>query len=392
MSTALEAYPVRLHMGQPFVHAGKSRRLTASVLLRVDSGGVTGWGEAAPRPYVTGETVNGVLDALAAVRPYELDPLLADAGFEQSVRRLAGCDWAALCGPAHPSAAAAMELAVLDLVCRRHGRGAADALRVLDWPAGLLRRRPAAAAASYVIDLAREPREAVARLHPDSVTRIRHVKLKATTDVAACVRRTAEVRDLFGPGTGLSVDVNGAWAADAAVDAAGRLRELGVAWLEEPVAARDWIGMRRIRQEAGMAVMLDESCSGVADLRAAADHQAADHVNARISKCGGVLATLRLIAAARELGLGAQLGVHVGEVGPLWAAGRLLACNVDGLLTSEAGKQDEWFPQQPLTEPPYAVDRRAYLAPPLDGPGLGVVPAAALLDQCIPLPRKAETV
>jgi hypothetical protein len=45
--------------------------------------------------------------------------------------------------------------------------------------------------------------------------------------------------------------------------------------------------------------------------------------------------------------------------------------------TVEAGRQDEWF-DRPFTTPPYPVDRTRHLAPPLDGPGTGVVPTALL--------------
>lgn len=390
MIGAIEAYAARIPMQRPFVHAGKRRNHTASVLVSVDAGGQRGWGEAAPRPYVTGETVQSVLDALARVEPAAVADLIDLTDFATAVRGLAAADLIGLLGGGRPmpSAAAALEIALFDLACRLHGQAGFTALQRVPATAGLLRQAPVAVPVSYVLDLARDPVEAVAALHPDSIPAIRHVKLKATADADACVRRTAAVRDLFGPHTQLSVDVNGDWDGSSAVRTASRLRELDVAWVEEPVTPRDWAAMRNIRLGAGMPVMLDESCTGLADLRTAAEEQAADYVNARVSKCGGILPTLALIATARELGLGAQLGVHVGEVGPLWAAARLLACSVAGLATAEAGKQDEWFPE-PLTDPPYAVDRRGYLASPLDGVGIGLIPNAVLLGQCSPQPQKA---
>ncbi len=76
-----------------------------------------------------------------------------------------------------------------------------------------------------------------------------------------------------------------------------------------------------------------------------------------------------------------QIGVQVGEVGPLWATGRLVATALPDLVAVEAGRQDEWFPPD-LTTPPYAVDRAASLAPVLGGPGTGVRVTRALLDRC----------
>jgi L-alanine-DL-glutamate epimerase-like enolase superfamily enzyme len=124
--------------------------------------------------------------------------------------------------------------------------------------------------------------------------------------------------------------------------------------------------------------MLDESFRDEADLRLAVELRAATHVNVRISKCGGLIASARLAALARSAGLGCQLGVQVGEVGPLWAAGRTLGCALAGLRAAETGRQDEWF-REPLTVPAFAVDRHAQTAHPLPGPGCGVVPSARLL-------------
>jgi L-alanine-DL-glutamate epimerase-like enolase superfamily enzyme len=247
--------------------------------------------------------------------------------------------------------------------------------------AALLRPEAEPVSVSLVLDLAHDPVSEAKRLGPSAVAAVRHLKLKADADTEACLSRVAAARAAFGPQVRIAVDANCAWSTAAAVRAASALRPLGIVWIEEPLAPRDWNGLRAVREDGGVPIMLDESCTGVADLALAADHGAVDYVNVRISKCGGLFPAVALAAAARERGLGAQLGVHVGEIGPLWAAGRLLACGLAGLAAAEAGRQDEWFPE-PLTQPPYRVDRTRYLAPPLTRPGLGVEPTAALLRQC----------
>jgi L-Ala-D/L-Glu epimerase len=360
----IEVHPVRIPMGRPFVHAGHRRTRTASVLVAVDAAGRRGWGEAAPRPYVTNESVETVLGALNRLGPNDLTELVDLTDFETAMRNLARLEL-----PGGPAARAAVEVALFDLACRLHDRDGLAGLRCV--APTLVAREPVPAPVSLVLDLGRNP--------PDLGT-VRHVKVKASADIDDCLRRVAAVRDRFGPGTGISVDVNGDWDVSVAsdvIDAARRLRALGVAWLEEPVAARDWAAMAEIRRATGMPVMLDESCSGLDDLDTATRLGAADYVNARISKCGGIFPTLRLIAAARERGIGAQLGVHVGEIGPLPAAARLLTCAVGGLVTAEAGRPEEWFPQ-PLTEPPLLVDRTRYVVDPLPGNGIGIEPSGAL--------------
>jgi len=379
----IEVYPVQIPMDRPFVHAGKRRTQTASVLVAVNAEGCRGWGEGAPRPYVTNETVQTAIDALGCVAPRFLNGLINFTDFTTAMRDLARIDLVRLLSGQQtmPAAAAALEIALFDLICRLHDQEGLSGLHCVPEASTLLNRVASPSPVSLVLDLARDPTETIAQLDPESVDAIRHVKLKATADVGDCVRRVAVVRERFGSDTRISVDVNGDWDGAVAIRAARQLRSLGVAWLEEPVAARDWATMREIRETGGVHVMLDESCTGLADLDIAVRLGAADYINARISKCGGIFPTLALIAAARELGVGAQLGVHVGEVGPLWAASRLVSCAANSLLTVEAGKQEEWFPV-PMTEPPYVVDRKKYVAAPLSGIGIGIIPNKTLLEQC----------
>lgn len=387
MIEAIDAYPVEIPMDRPFLHARSSRARTASVLVSVAVAGCRGWGEGAPRSYVTNETVQTVVDALGRVDPRILAELIDFGDFTTAMRDLAGCDFTRLFGVSRrmPAAAAALEIALFDLICQLHQRPGLSGLGSVPEASALINRRASAVPVSFVVDLAGVA-ERIEQLHPESLAAIRHVKVKVTADVADSVRRVAVVRERFGSATQISVDVNGDWDRATAVAAARQLVGLGVAWIEEPVAPRSWEVLREIRESTGMAVMLDESCTGLADLDIAAERAAADYVNVRISKCGGIFPTLALINAARERSLGAQLGVHVGEVGPLWAAARLVSCAVDSLAAVEAGKQDEWFPV-PLTDPPYAIDRVTWMAEPLDGIGIGIVPTGTLLEQCAQRPE-----
>ncbi|MBP5231840.1 MAG: hypothetical protein J6333_00365, partial [Planctomycetes bacterium] len=64
---AMECFVVRIPFRFSFRHALAERRQADSVLLRVElAGGAVGWGEAVPRAYLTGESVESVVDDLRA--------------------------------------------------------------------------------------------------------------------------------------------------------------------------------------------------------------------------------------------------------------------------------------------------------------------------------------
>jgi L-alanine-DL-glutamate epimerase-like enolase superfamily enzyme len=385
MIERIEVHAAAVPMQRSFDHARMRRTASDSVLVRVGIDGVDGWGEGAPRGYVTAETVNTVVSRLRSVPVAELAELIAWDSFDASVASLRELDLPRLVGGGQPApaAAAALELALLDAVCRRYGRPVRDAIERSGVPDGVWRAEPQPVPVALVLDLARDPAPVLAELAAPTRASIRHVKVKVPADPAASLALARAAVAAVAEGTTVSLDANCGWAAGDAVRLAGDLAELGIAWVEEPVAPRDWWTMRRMVR-AGLPVMLDESCVDGADLDIAARAGAATHINVRVSKCGGLLAAARLVARAAGAGLAYQIGVQVGEVGPLWAAGRALATLAAAPVAVEAGQQDRWF-ADPLTEPPYAVDRHRYVAEPLDGPGLGVVPTDALLKQCTPM-------
>src|SRR2546423_11226133 len=127
---------VRIPMRRPFSHAAHARDHAESVLVHCRIGNVTGWGEGAPRPYVTGETTAGARQALAGEGSLLLLEQLAGlwasgAAFEAGPWALAALDIPRMLGGLRraPAAAAALETALLDAWCRLFDRPLRDVVR-----------------------------------------------------------------------------------------------------------------------------------------------------------------------------------------------------------------------------------------------------------------------
>jgi muconate cycloisomerase len=95
-----------------------------------------------------------------------------------------------------------------------------------------------------------------------------------------------------------------------------------------------------------------------------------DLFNVRLSKCGGFLASLRLVQYAKLHGLGCQLGCQVGETAILSAAGRHFASSVGGLRYVE-GSYDRFLVREALGKKDLTF-RRGGWAEALPGGGLGI--------------------
>jgi muconate cycloisomerase len=168
----------------------------------------------------------------------------------------------------------------------------------------------------------------------------------------------------------IRLDANEAWHATEVLDRVQPLVRFNPTALEQPVPHAEVDCLAELRPRLGVPVMLDESLCGYPDAIAAIEKGTADLLNVRLSKCGGILPSLRIIALAQTSGLGVQLGCHPGETSLLSAAGRHVAARVSGLRYVE-GSYDRHILRSNVTtrDITFGYGGRAR---PLTGPGLGV--------------------
>ncbi|MEY9939129.1 mandelate racemase/muconate lactonizing enzyme family protein [Streptacidiphilus sp. MAP5-3] len=357
-------YWVRLPMATPFDHPAARRRTSDSLVLRIGVDGVYGVGECAPRPYVTGETSDGVVAALSQVPMGALLARIARTHPADLLRQLRAEGFAGTFGiDGGNNLVCLLETAVLDLLGHRLGLTARQLIGVEREKGGQDSER---LAVSQVLDLSIGVEEFLASRGP-----FHFVKIKASDDIDRDARTVRAIRDHVGDGVPVMVDANMSWTPANAASRARRLGECGATLIEEPLPKRDWASLRALRRESGLGIMLDESVCTLDDARDAVAAEACDALNVRIAKNGGLLRAARLVDFARAHGLGFQIGVQVAEVGPLINAGRALAFGNRDAMTVEAGQSDRFFPDM-IVAPPPAVDRRTNTIAPAAGPGLAM--------------------
>ena len=120
----------------------------------------------------------------------------------------------------------------------------------------------------------------------------------------------------------LQCDVNEAWTLDEALDA---LPQIDVEYCEQPLRAGD-PGGAELKRRSPVPVYVDEDCHTLADVAACAER--AHGINVKLAKSGGIREAMRMVHAARALGLGCMLGCMV-ESGLGIAAGAHVASLFD---------------------------------------------------------------
>jgi L-alanine-DL-glutamate epimerase-like enolase superfamily enzyme len=347
-----------------FEHAAASRDRAENVIVIADDGaGRIGLGEGCPRAYVTGETVQSALAALARWRKEGCETLDDLSSLDAWMRaRSADID-------ANPSAFAALELALLDVFARRSERTLEQLLGVA------VTTHEIRASAVYGTG---PTAKLLAQAALYTLNGMRDAKLKLTGN-AGRDRARARMLARFGR---VRLDANNLWptAADACRGLEGVARH---AWaVEEPVQPRDWQGLADVGARTRLALVLDESATHPRDLAALVPGPQYV-VNVRVSKLGGLLRTLAMIRAARARGLGLVVGAQVGETSILARAGIVAAHAADSSLVGYEGAFGTRLLARDATTPSLRFGYRGRVSlTALGARGSGLTPTAEVARGC----------
>ena len=279
----LRATTASLALAEEFGIARGSRTSQTVVQVELEHDGLVGRGESAP-VYYRGESPESAAEFLAATAP----PLLGDDPFalEAIEERLEDVDGEA-------AGKAALSGALHDWIGRRLG--------VPLWR--LLGLTPDGPPTSYTIGLdSVEGTRDRARRARDF--RALKVKVGGPEDLERleAVREESEAP--------LRVDANEGWTLESARELMPELTRLGVEFVEQPFPAADTDSFHGLRElTPRLPVIVDEGCQDLRDVAPAAAY--ADGVNVKLAKSGGVREALRMIHAARALGLHVMLGCMV---------------------------------------------------------------------------------
>jgi D-galactarolactone cycloisomerase len=211
----------------------------------------------------------------------------------------------------------------------------------------------------------------------------RALKLRIARDrVEEGVATVAAVREALGPELEIIVDLNQGWRMPGDVEpllgfdevrcAAVRLAELGITWLEEPLARDDVAGLARLRAESGVRIAGGELARTTAELDAYLAAGALDVYQPDAVLAVGIFRARELAERVHAEGL--QFTPHTWTNGIGLLANLHLAAGVGGGPFLELPYDAPWWTPERrdfmLTEP-VLPDADGFLRVP-DRPGLGI--------------------
>lgn len=339
--------PLEIAFKTTFKHASAERTRAASVWVEAGSGALSGHGEGCPREYVTGESVNGAIRWFESHRA----DIIAKVSDLESLRAWVDRHGAEI--DHDPAAWCAIELALLDLFGRAAGEPMESMLSLPDL----------AESYQYSAVIGDGSEEAFRQQMQKYVKAgFRDFKIKLS---GVLERDQEKLAYLTSTGLALRIraDANNLW--DASADAIEHIERLGNPFwaIEEPLTPRDFAGLAQMAAALGVRIILDESLTGLQDMRHIAGTPGLWVLNLRVSKLGGLIRSLRVLEEARRSGISTVVGAHVGETSVLTRAGLALATAAGEALLAMEGAFGTHLLERDMCEPPLMFGAAGVLRP-----------------------------
>ena len=283
MKLQLTLHPVTLQLKETFTISRDSYQERNALIVELSTNGVSGYGEASEHSYYKVNRADLIEKADA------IQPLLDEIEFDDPFQLW---DQLAPSLSADPFLQCAFDCAAHDLYGKLKKKPCHE-LWQLD--SGDLIH------SSYTIGI--DQIEVMAQKVKSTDFSIYKVKLGTDhdLDIIKAIRANTHAR--------LTVDVNGGWTADQTIEYAPILKELGVEFIEQPLKADDWQGMKQVFEHSVLPVYADESCIGETDIERCNGYF--HGITIKLMKCGGLTPALRMIHAGRALGFKIMCGCMV---------------------------------------------------------------------------------
>ncbi len=349
---------IHIPLKTPFKTALRQTDSLSSVIVRIQcDSGAEGIGEAAPVAMITGETIASVTEVIAKyIRP---------AIIGMDIRHIGHiCDRIQASVYGNHSAKAGVEIAVYDLF----GQSCSMPLY------SVLGGYTDCVETDLTISIGNASKMAADAA--DAVHRgFTALKLKVGNEGMGIVQKLVELSEQINAAAGqdncisLRVDANQAWEPKDAVRIIRALEDngLNIECVEQPVRGHDIRGLKLVKDHVNTQIMADEAVFTPEDAVNVLRADAADIINIKLMKCGGIRNALKIAAIAEGFGVRCMMGQMLESAVGTAAAAAVCASNKNIVMADLDGR--ELCLSSPFTGGPEFSENKIILTA---APGLGM--------------------
>ncbi|WP_432663411.1 dipeptide epimerase [Wukongibacter baidiensis] len=306
----IELKKISIPLKKPFKTALRTVNIAQStiILVKTDDGRV-GYGEAPPTAVITGDTNGAIIGAIKE----SIENALIGEEVENLERIMCKLDKIIV---RNTSARAAIDMAIYDLFGKLYN---APVYKLL----GGYRDR-VETDITISVNEPEEMSEDAARFVKEGFTAL---KLKVGIDSEKDFKRVKSIREVVGNDIKIRLDANQGWLPKEAVRLINKLEDAGldIELVEQPVKAWDLEGLKFVTDNVETPIMADESMFSPHDAFKILSMRAADLINIKLMKCGGIHNALKIVSIAEACGVECMLGSMIESKLSVTAAAHL-AC------------------------------------------------------------------
>ncbi|MGV8147162.1 MAG: dipeptide epimerase [Alkaliphilus sp.] len=294
--TAIELKSMKIPLKKPFKTALREVNFAEGVVVIIKTnGGQVGYGEAVPSSKVTGDTMGSIIGAIKV----DIERLLIGQNIENLENIMFILDKIVV---RNTSAKAAIDMAIYDLFGKLYNT---PIYKIL----GGYRDR----IKTDITISVNEPCE----MKEDALNFVKEgfavLKMKVGTDEKKDLARVKAVREAIGRNVKIRLDANQGWTPKEAIRIIRKLEDanMDIELVEQPVKAWDLEGMKYVTDNVNTLIMADESIFSPYDALRILSIRAADLINIKLMKCGGIHNALKIVAIAESCGVECMLGCMI---------------------------------------------------------------------------------
>jgi len=308
--TRIDLFSKIFQLRNPYIIAYDSIATAQNLILRIETkNGLVGWGNAAPDPHVTGETIEMTAEILST----ELIPAIIG----REARSLARIH--EILQQKVPAARAAIDMALYDLF----GQYVKLPLyQLLGWA----RPKILTSITIGITTIAESVRQALELVRAGFLV----LKIKTGLDWQEDAERVKAIRAAVGSSIALRVDANQGYTVQQAVEFSRRIENCQIEFIEQPTPAKNLADLKNVRDLSKIPIMADESALSANEVLHLAANGIVDMVNLKLMKTGGITNTMQAAAVAATGKLPVMLGCN-DESRISIAAAVHLACALPGV-------------------------------------------------------------
>ncbi|MDO4620006.1 MAG: dipeptide epimerase [Lachnospiraceae bacterium] len=289
---------VSIPLVTPFKTALRTVDSVQDLIVCVEAeNGEIGFGEAPPTAVITGDTKESIE---AAIRFY-IAPAVCGMDLDDPEAIFAAME---KCIAKNTSAKAAVDIALYDLLAKLNRK---PLFRLLGEQSGSSVRT------ELETDLTISVNE-IDEMVRDSISAVnqgfRILKVKVGKGGEKDVARIREIRQAVGPDVLIRVDANQGWTREEAVRTITMMEDAGlqIELVEQPVSCHDFKGLKYVTDACETPILADESVFSVEDAERIIEEHAADYLNIKLMKTGGIHNALRICDLADQNGIRCMAG------------------------------------------------------------------------------------